>query len=245
MNEEKFTGKADLYDKYRPSYPRELIDWLYDKTKAETVADIGAGTGKFTLCLTAKPWKITAVEPNDDMRSKLKGIEGITAVKGSAEETGLEDGSVDLVTAAQAFHWFDREKFKTECKRIINNHGNVAVIYNERAEDLFMKERDGIFLKFCGISRIKHIADQRAEEVFDMLVGEGYFSSMDYFELENNKPTSMEEYVGRELSCSYALKNGNPDFEDFKGELESLFKRYEKNGVIIVNSAAKCYLGKF
>ena len=69
MNEEKFTGKADLYDKYRPSYPRELIDWLYDKTKAETVADIGAGTGKFTLCLTAKPWKITAVEPNDDMRS--------------------------------------------------------------------------------------------------------------------------------------------------------------------------------
>lgn len=245
MNEEKFTGKAALYDKYRPSYPRELIDWLYDKTKAETVADIGAGTGKFTECLTAKPWKITAVEPNDDMRSKLGGIEGITAVKGSAEATGLEAQSVDMVTAAQAFHWFDREKFKSECKRIIKNHGSVAVVYNERVEDSFMKERDGIFLRFCGISRIKHIADQSADEVFDMLVGEGYFSSMEYFELESSKPADMEEFVGRELSCSYALKNGHSDFENFKEELEKLFKRYEKNGVITVNSIAKCYLGKF
>ena len=63
MNENKFTGKAELYSKYRPSYPEKLIDWLYDMTNAEAVADIGAGTGIFTSALLKKPWSVTAVEP--------------------------------------------------------------------------------------------------------------------------------------------------------------------------------------
>lgn len=72
MNENKFTGKAELYSKYRPSYPEKLIDWLYDMTNAEAVADIGAGTGIFTSALLKKPWNVTAVEPNSDMLSVLK-----------------------------------------------------------------------------------------------------------------------------------------------------------------------------
>lgn len=72
MNENKFTGKAKLYSKYRPPYPEKLIDWLYDMTNAEAVADIGAGTGIFTSALLKKPWSVTAVEPNSDMLSVLK-----------------------------------------------------------------------------------------------------------------------------------------------------------------------------
>ncbi len=103
MNEEKFTGKADVYDKYRPTYPAELIQWLWEKTHAETVADIGAGTGIFTKCLSAKPWKITAVEPNADMLEKLRvNLSGIEIVNAPAEDTGITSASVDLVTAAQA-----------------------------------------------------------------------------------------------------------------------------------------------
>ena len=60
MNENKFTGKAELYSKYRPSYSEKLIDWLYEMTNAETVADIGAGTGIFTSALLKKPWSVTA-----------------------------------------------------------------------------------------------------------------------------------------------------------------------------------------
>lgn len=114
MNEQKFTGKADLYEKFRPGYPDELIDFLYGNARCDNVADIGAGTGKFTRCLLKKPWKVIAVEPNDDMRGKLAAIEGITVVNAPAENTGLADKSVGLVTAAQAFHWFDAERFKTE-----------------------------------------------------------------------------------------------------------------------------------
>lgn len=58
MNENKFTGKAELYSKYRPSYPEKLIDWLYEMTNAEAVADIGAGTGIFTSALLKKPWSV-------------------------------------------------------------------------------------------------------------------------------------------------------------------------------------------
>lgn len=74
MNENKFTGKAELYSKYRPSYPEKLIDWLYDMTNAEAVEDIGAGTGIFTSALLKKPWSVTAVEPNSDMLSVLKKL---------------------------------------------------------------------------------------------------------------------------------------------------------------------------
>ena len=133
MNEEKFTGKADVYDKYRPTYPAELVDWLYEKTHAETVADIGAGTGIFTKCLSAKPWSITAVEPNADMLEKLRGnCPNIEIVNASAENTGIAPASIDLVTAAQAFHWFAKEKFKAECQRIFTTKGRLAVIWNTR-----------------------------------------------------------------------------------------------------------------
>ena len=64
MNENKFTGKAELYSKYRPSYPEKLIDWLYDMTNAEAVADIGAGTGIFTSALLKKPWSVTHHNPS-------------------------------------------------------------------------------------------------------------------------------------------------------------------------------------
>lgn len=109
MNENKFTGKAELYSKYRPSYPEKLIDWLYDMTNAEAVADIGAGTGIFTSALLKKPWSVTAVEPNSDMLSILKKALGdkVKTVVASAESTTLNAKSINLITVAQAFHWFE------------------------------------------------------------------------------------------------------------------------------------------
>ena len=77
MNEDKFTGKAAIYAKYRPSYPTAVVDRLYELTHAANVADIGAGTGKFTEKLLLKPWNVTAVEPNTDMcRELLKCVGG-------------------------------------------------------------------------------------------------------------------------------------------------------------------------
>lgn len=243
MNEEKFTGKADLYDKYRPSYPSELIDWLYDNTKAETVADVGAGTGKFTKCLAQKPWKITAVEPNADMRSKLN-IEGIEVADGTAENTGLQAGSVDLVTAAQAFHWFDKDRFKAECMRILKPAGSLAIVYNERRKSDYSEERDEIFIKYCGKAHVNHICTD-SEEKGEEYLKSGFFTEVKTFALHSDRQVDLEGFIGRALSSSVSLKEGAPKYAEFKQELENLFYKYQKDGKLEIKTVSVCYLGKF
>src|SRR4030042_737804 len=138
-NRDKFTDKAGHYMKYRPSYPLEFINYLINATEMNrdsVVADIGAGTGILTKLLAGKVKKIFAVEPNSDMLMKcmkhLKGIKNFTGIDASAENTTLPDGSVDFITVAQAFHWFDKEKAKTEFKRILKTGGKVIIIWNNK-----------------------------------------------------------------------------------------------------------------
>lgn len=141
MNEEKFSGKAEIYDKYRPTYPTALINVLYNEIHGDEnsrVADIGAGTGIFTKALLGKFRNVTAVEPNGDMYSVLRAnLPDITAVQNSAENTGLPQSSFDLITTAQAFHWFDKDMFRNECKRILKPNGKLAVIWNRRVRNDF------------------------------------------------------------------------------------------------------------
>lgn len=246
MNEEKFTGKADFYDKYRPSYPDSLIDWLYERTKAETVADIGAGTGKLTACLLKKPWKITAVEPNSDMSEKLSRLKGITIVNASAENTGIEQCSIGLVTAAQAFHWFDEELFKKECKRILKPGGRLAVIFNERSYDGcdISKARDEICQKNCGAFHSGHVGKRTSEEG-DLFLMNEYFSEAERFCTENKIVMDEQAFIGDTLSRSYALKETDSGFSAFVGELKEVFARYEQNGKVTIKYNAVCYLGSF
>lgn len=246
MNEEKFTGKADLYDKYRPSYPDALTDWLYEKTNAGSVADIGAGTGKFTLCLSKKPWEITAVEPNPDMCSVLrKNAAFAQIVNAPAENTGIESGSADLITVAQAFHWFDEEKFKKECKRILKPNGRLAIVFNERSykECDISSERDKICQKYCGAFHSGHVGNRTSEEGDSFLRSE-YFSEVEFFSAENNVTMDMETFVGDTLSRSYALEENDPKFGEFKQELEKLFQKYQKDGKLLIKYTCVCYLGK-
>ena len=246
MNEEKFTGKADYYDKYRPSYPDSLIDWLYEKSKTDTVADIGAGTGKFTACLLRKPWKITAVEPNPDMREKLAKLKGINIVSASAENTGIEQCSIGLITVAQAFHWFDEELFKKECERILEPGGKLAVIFNERErkEGTIDSERDKICQMYCGAYHSRHVG-MRTNEEGDMFLRNEYFSKVEIFTAENNVELNKQAFVGDTLSRSYAINESDENFTKFIEELENIFSRYEQNGFVTVKYTATCYLGEF
>ncbi len=135
MNEKKFDAKGSVYAKGRPAYPEQIFEYLI-KTKViqdnTTVADIGSGTGIFTLQVSPLVGKIFAVEPNDDMRDKAellyKDFSNIVSVNGTAEATTLENDCVDLVTVAQAFHWFDRKTFKLECQRILKKNGKVFLV---------------------------------------------------------------------------------------------------------------------
>lgn len=93
----KFSGKADDYARYRPSYPTELIDYLYETAQTDSAADIGAGTGIFTRLLMSKPWRVTAVEPNADMLRKILSHKDISVINGTAEHTGHPTIQWDLL----------------------------------------------------------------------------------------------------------------------------------------------------
>lgn len=243
MNEELFSGKADLYDKYRPSYPSELADWLCIKTRAQSVADIGAGTGKFTKCLLNKPWKITAVEPNRDMIVRLqRNIPEVKAVEAPAEKTGLPDSSIDLVTAATAFHWFDEEKFKEECKRILTPNGRVAIIFNGKIVDDTVKARDEISRIYCGY---KGHAGKSSQEDGDRFLREEYFSEVEYVEFEHSISLDEDGFLGNTLSRSYALKPDDVGYEGYVWELRELFKKCNDFGSVELRFKATCYLGRF
>lgn len=241
MNEEKFAGKADIYDKFRPSYPKELIDQLDEKTGAKAVADIGAGTGIFTQCLADKHWRITAVEPNADMLEVLKqNAPFAQIIRASAENTGILGKSIDLVTAAQAFHWFDKEQFKAECKRILTHNGHLAIVWNNHGESDFRYERDRIFDKYCGMSN--SMMGSAAEG--DRFLRNEYFSAMEFFCMDNNISMNEEQFIGYSLSHSYSIKKGDAHYERFVDELRNAFARFQHNGIAEMPMETTCYLGQ-
>lgn len=243
MNEDKFSGKADFYAKYRPSYPAVIIDTLYEKTHADTVADIGAGTGIFTKCLMAKPWKIIAVEPNPDMYKKLKSsTSDITHIMASAESTGLADNSVSLITAAQAFHWFDEQRFKEECKRILSPGGKLAIIFNERAKTGLSARRDDICMRYCGAFHTGHVGKRDADEG-DRFLREEYFSSVELITAKNDILFDKERFIGDTLSRSYAISESDEGYGEFLSELTAAFNEFEQNGIVTMSYNTSCYLG--
>lgn len=131
-----FDDVADEYERTRPSYPAALLDALPLGEDA-AVLDLGAGTGKLTRVLAARYREVVAVEPLANMRAILERVvPGVTALAGSAERIPLDDGSVDGVFAAQAFHWFDKEVALPQIARVLRHGGVVALVWNEADDEL-------------------------------------------------------------------------------------------------------------
>jgi SAM-dependent methyltransferase len=100
------------------------------------VLDLAAGTGKLTRQLAETRAEVVAVEPVDEMRALLEAaVPSARAVRGTAEAIPLSDGSVDAVTVAQAFHWFDRGAALAEIHRVLRPGGALAAVWNSRDLD--------------------------------------------------------------------------------------------------------------
>jgi len=135
---ERFTDRAEAYAAGRPSYPPAALDALLGGLgdPAEVVvADLGAGTGIGARLLAERGARVFAVEPNAAMRAAAAPNSLVRWIDGTAEATGLEEASVDLVVAFQAFHWFRPEDALREMLRVVRPAGRAAVVYNERNED--------------------------------------------------------------------------------------------------------------
>lgn len=249
MNEDKFNGMGKVYSKYRPSYPLNFVDYLFTDvgmSQSSIIADVGSGTGILTRQLLEKGSKVYGIEPNADMRviaeTNLNNFPGFTSVSGSAENTTIDDNSVDYITVAQAFHWFDREKFKKECQRILKPEGKVILVWNTRDnENELVIENYEVNRKYC--PNFKGFSDgmygkTNNDDFSDFFNGE-YGTKV----FLNNLIFDMDGFIGRNLSASYALKSNDAQYNDYVNELKKIYEKYSNNGQLIMPNLTRSYVG--
>ena len=131
-----FGAEAAAYERGRPSYPPEAIDWLLP-AGARDVLDLGAGTGKLTTRLVERGLNVVAVDPIAEMLEMLStALPDTPALLGTAEEIPLPDNSVDAVLVAQAWHWVDPDRAVPEVARVLRPGGRLGLVWNTRDERL-------------------------------------------------------------------------------------------------------------
>jgi ubiquinone/menaquinone biosynthesis C-methylase UbiE len=207
MRHGDFTGLAGDYARFRAGYAPQvataILGYLGRDPATIDAADIGAGTGIWTRALAARGLhSLVAVEPNDDMRGQ--GIEtsrdtNIVWRKGSAEATGLLDGSADLVTMASSFHWADFNKACDEFHRILRPGGAFAALWNPRfieANPLLVEIEAQITRLKPDIRRVSSGRSGITERLTDMLSAKPQFAEVLYLEGRHSVRQTPQQYMG-------------------------------------------------
>jgi len=245
-----FQDKADVYAKHRPSYPKALLDYLYTEagfTQSSVIADIGSGTGLFAKELLARQNRVYGVEPEEGMRSiaqkELCSFSNFTSVAATAEHTTLPGNTFDFVTAAQAFHWFDRKLFSQECRRILKKEGKVLLVWNSRD----MKSEIVLCLdalnrrlipQYRGFSGGANIGSP--DDFTDFFCS----STFEYREFPFNLHYDEDGFIGRCLSSSFAPKAGTEAYDAYVAELRALFLSHAIEGITAMPHLTQSYLGQ-
>lgn len=248
-SKERFSERVDTYVKYRPSYPIEAVDCLYNTvgiSQKSIIADIGAGTGIMSELLLARGSKVIAVEPNVDMRQmaekRLSNNLNFRIQPCPAEETGLDDQSVDAVICAQSFHWFDRQAAGLEFRRILKPKGKVVLIWNSRLTEgsEFLTDYEQLLQGYgTDYKEVKHT--NITPDQFDSFFKEG---TLQLKEFTNRQIFDYEGLKGRLLSSSYSPVPGHPKHEPMLDELQSLFDRTQKNNEVYFDYKTQVFWGE-
>lgn len=209
------------------------------------IADVGSGTGILTELFLKNGNRVFAIEPNAAMRLTaerlLAAYPNFVSVAATAEETTLETGSVDLIAAAQAFHWFERDQAKREFARMLKPGGWVVLIWNERrlASTPFLQDYEDLLLRYgTDYEKVRH--EKVTGEIARFFAPEGFQLKT----LENFQHFDFESLKGRVLSSSYAPEENHPNFESMLRELERIFNTHHNNGIVSFEYETKVYYGR-
>ncbi len=246
---ERFSSRVADYVRYRPGYPPALLDWLHEEIGIGTdtrVADIGAGTGISTRLFLAAGHPVVAVEPNAAMRQAAAqwlaaDFPALQLVDGTAEATTLDDASIGLVAAAQAFHWFDTAAVRHEWKRILQPGGMALVFWNSRLLDSspFLVGYEQLLVEYgTDYTQVaeRYQTDAQMRDWFDGgLRASARFPNVQHFDLEGLR--------GRLLSSSYAPQAGHPDHAPMLSALEHLFATHAVDGHVAFEYQTRAFVG--
>lgn len=245
----RFSDRVENYSKYRPKYPKEIIQKLQDKkilTKQKIIADIGSGTGIFSQLLLDAGCKVIGIEPNKEMRVAsqkiLKNYKHFTSVNGQAENTTLQKNSIDVITSAQAFHWFDLKETRKEFLRILKPAGYLIIIWNERLinEIPFQKDYDSLLKSYCPDYNTPSSQKVTLEQIQEFFGNK----NLELFICSNFQVLNFESFKGRLESSSYCLTKADSKYRILMKELRKLFDKYQKKGQVTLEYKTKMYFGQ-
>jgi SAM-dependent methyltransferase len=245
---QRFSSRVEDYARCRPGYPAAVIELL--KTECglaaqSVVADIACGTGIFTQTLLENGARVFGVEPNAKMRRAaekfLAGYSQFTSVNGTAEVTTLPDHCVDLITAAQAAHWFDPGKARGEFLRILKPRGWLVLLWNDRRIDAsqFSREYENLLLRYgTDYHEVRRLGGDITVKAF--------FAPSDFQTraFDNRQEFDYAGLEGRLSSSSYTPQAGDPKHELLLQELRRIFDANQLNGRVIFDYDTRIYYGR-
>ena len=239
---ERFTGRVESYRRHRPRYPDAVVDLLKTECglrESSAIADIAAGTGLLAEKFLSQGFEVVAVEPNDEMRAACETLAEffprLRCVRGSAEATGLAPLAFDLITVAQALHWFDLKRARAEFARILRPDGWCAVIYNERRmggdsfHDGYERLLRGFGIDYEKVQR-QHLTPEKIREFFAP-------SPMKRVSFQNAQQLTLEALEGRIVSSSYMPKPEDSRYASMQAEIADLFRNNQMDGHVSLEYA--------
>jgi len=245
----RFSSRVENYVKYRPGYPPGILDLLRSKcglTVTSAIADIGSGTGIWTAMLLASGARVFGVEPNAEMRAAgermLASYSNFTSINATAEATTLPDHSIDIITASQAFHWFDREPTRREFLRILKPGGWLVLIWNDRnrsARPFFKAYEDLLVAYGTDYVSVNHKNVDR--EIIGAFYGPDGYGEASY---PNDQTFDYEGLKGRLLSSSYAPEVDHPLHLPMLEALQELFQACQTNGTVTFDYDTTVFYGQ-
>ena len=249
-NTGRFSDRVHDYKKYRPGYPAAVVEHLFEVGFLGpdfVVADVGAGTGIFTRRLLETDLRVVAVEPNDEMaaalRQDLGDRAGLDIVVAPAEATSLPDGSVDLVTVAQALHWFDPSRTRPEFLRITRPPHRMMAVWNRRdtTSSAFLRDYESLLYEF-GVDYAAIV--QRWDSEQSMLGA--FYGHEDYGEFATShvQTHDWQGLVGRLMSSSYGPKEDHANHAPMVAGLRDLFQRHAIDDCVRVVYETRVYTGQ-
>jgi len=227
-----FADVAGAYERGRPGYPEEAVRWLAGDEPCDVI-DLGAGTGKLTRALVALSHRVIAIEPLDEMRAELEAaLPAVHALPGSAEVIPLPDGSTDVVTSAQAFHWFDHDDAMPEIARVLRPGGRIALVWNSR------DDRDPWMARLSAI-----IGNETIEEtdVVPVLDASGLFGPVETMQFSFEQRLDREGLLDLVLSRSYLAKLPPPEREPVLDAVGQLYDETSDGESVRLAYVTECF----